>query len=94
MLEKNDIDRWLNSTLADVADKAILNEVASDATFVRRLYLDTVGVQPTAAQLREFIADTSSDKRAKLIDRLLADERWAIIGPVTGKMYWRRIRAF
>ena len=44
---------------------------ASDNEFLRRSYLDTLGVLPTADEAIAFLADTSPDKRAKLIDRLL-----------------------
>ena len=43
-----------------------------DATFARRVHLDLVGLLPQPAELAAFLADTSSDKRARLIDRLLA----------------------
>ncbi|HEX8913110.1 MAG TPA: DUF1549 domain-containing protein [Humisphaera sp.] len=49
---------------------------ADDAEFLRRAYLDLVGTIPTADEARAFLADKSTDKRAKLIDRLLADERF------------------
>lgn len=49
----------------------------SDAVFVRRVYLDVIGTLPTAAQAREFILDSSPNKRAALIDRLLAREEFA-----------------
>jgi hypothetical protein len=45
-----------------------------DAAFVRRTYLDIVGLLPTPAELDAFIADASTDKREKLIDRLLAEK--------------------
>lgn len=55
----------------------------TDEEFVRRAYLDVVGVIPTALAVKAFLADRSSDKRAKLIDQLLTDERygqhWATI---------------
>lgn len=51
--------------------------LTSDAAFVRRLYLDTLGLPPEAEEVTAFLADTSPDKRTKLIDRLLADERCA-----------------
>lgn len=51
--------------------------VLGDAAFLRRLYFDTVGVPPTDGDVRAFLADRSADKRAKVIDRLLADERLA-----------------
>lgn len=44
---------------------------ASDAEFLRRVFLDTIGTLPTADEARAFLADTAADKRAKLIDSLL-----------------------
>jgi hypothetical protein len=45
---------------------------ASDAEFVRRAYVDTIGVLPTVDETRAFLADGSPDKRDKLIEELLA----------------------
>ncbi len=45
--------------------------LADDATFIRRAYLDAAGILPTAEEVEDFLADKSSDKRAKLIDKLL-----------------------
>jgi hypothetical protein len=57
-------------------------EVCDDATFVRRAYLDALGILPTAAEARQFVADPSADKRARLIDELLRRpefaEHWAL----------------
>jgi hypothetical protein len=50
---------------------------ASDAEFLRRVYLDVVGVIPSAEDTRAFLANPAPDKRAKLIDRLLASEKHA-----------------
>lgn len=50
---------------------------ASDAAFLRRIYLDLCGTIPTADEARAFLDDQAADKRAKLIDRLLADPRYA-----------------
>jgi mono/diheme cytochrome c family protein len=47
-------------------------ELASDADFLRRVYLDVIGVIPTIAEAQRFLADRSPDKRDKLIDELLA----------------------
>ncbi|MBE7492557.1 MAG: DUF1549 domain-containing protein [Planctomycetes bacterium] len=49
---------------------------ATDAEFLRRVYLSTVGVPPTRPEAEAFLADTAPGKRAALIDRLLADERF------------------
>ncbi len=51
--------------------------VVSDTEYLRRIYLDTVGVPPTETDVRAFQADSAADKRTRVIDRLLADERWA-----------------
>ncbi|HYE19763.1 MAG TPA: DUF1549 domain-containing protein [Tepidisphaeraceae bacterium] len=45
---------------------------ADDAEFLRRAYLDLAGRVPTAQQAAAFIDDTAADKRARLIDALLA----------------------
>ncbi len=45
---------------------------AGDATFLRRITLDLTGEQPTPEQIRRFLADKDQDKRAALVDRLLA----------------------
>ena len=51
--------------------------VCSDGVFVRRAYLDTIGTLPTAKEAREFLMDTSPEKRSALIDRLLARDEFA-----------------
>ena len=50
---------------------------ASDLAFLRRVTFDVVGVPPTSAEIAAFEADHSPDKRARAIDRLLADPRAA-----------------
>lgn len=50
---------------------------ADDATFIRRAYLDTAGILPTAEEVEQFLAEKSADKRSKLIDRLLEREEFA-----------------
>ncbi|MBY0513258.1 MAG: DUF1549 and DUF1553 domain-containing protein [Gemmataceae bacterium] len=52
------------------AEKVEPAAAADDATFVRRVYLDLSGRIPTVAEVREFLADKSLDKRAKLGARL------------------------
>ncbi len=56
------------------ADGVELQPPASDAAFVRRAYLDFAGRIPTVAEARSFLDEPSPDKRAKLIDRLLAGD--------------------
>src|SRR5882724_3407662 len=46
-----------------------------DRVFVRRVYLDAIGLPPPPAELRDFLADQRPDKRERLVKRLLADNR-------------------
>ena len=45
--------------------------LSNDHHFVRRAYLDAIGVLPTIREAQRFARDTNSDKRARLIDSLL-----------------------
>ena len=53
--------------------------LADDATFLRRVRLDVTGQLPTPQEVREFLSDTTSDKRARKIDQLLAEPGYAAI---------------
>ncbi len=53
-------------------------EPASDAEFLRRVYLDLTGTIPTYDEAIAFLDDTSADKREKLIDRLLDHPRFGL----------------
>ena len=44
---------------------------AGDSTFLRRAYLDTIGTLPTPEEVKVFLADSSANKRAAEIERLL-----------------------
>jgi len=50
---------------------------SSDTVFLRRIYLDLVGVIPSYDEATAFLKDTDPKKREKLIDKLLADPRYA-----------------
>ena len=43
----------------------------NDPDFIRRAFLDTIGVLPTSQETREFLVDESKDKRDRLIEKLL-----------------------
>lgn len=49
----------------------------SDGVFCHRLYIDLLGTVPTADEAAAFLADRKSDKRSRLIDRLLKREEYA-----------------
>jgi hypothetical protein len=64
------IDRLIAANLPDYEKLAA--PITNDAEFLRRIFVDLTGAPPTSKQAREFLADTTADKRAVLIDRLLA----------------------
>jgi hypothetical protein len=49
----------------------------SDAQWCRRVFLDVIGRIPSVAELKEFTEDGSSDRRQRLLERLLEDDRYA-----------------
>ena len=48
----------------------------NDWEFIRRATIDLTGRIPTAARATQFVADTSPNKRAALVDELLARPEW------------------
>ena len=51
--------------------------LSSDNEFLRRVYLDTVGVLPSLDEGRAFLDSKDPDKRGKLIDQLMARPEFA-----------------
>jgi len=49
---------------------------ARDEAFIRRATIDTIGRLPTADEASQYSDDDSDDKKAKLIDRLLASDEY------------------
>lgn len=49
--------------------------VVDDGTYCRRVYLDTIGLLPSAEQFENFLNDRSPDKRERLVHKLLDDRR-------------------
>jgi hypothetical protein len=48
---------------------------ADDATFLRRLYVDVLGTVPQPDEVRVYLADAKPNKRARIVDAVLADPR-------------------
>ncbi len=46
--------------------------LSSDSEFIRRVYLDAAGILPEPGEVQSFLEDTHADKRARVIDALLA----------------------
>ena len=76
----NFIDKHIHAKLQQV--QVLPSELTTDAEFLRRVSLDTIGLPPTPKELRAFLADTNSDKRKRKIDELLDREgfgdQWAL----------------
>ncbi len=58
-------------------ERVTATATADDATFLRRATLDLWGALPTPTELQTFLTDAGADKRARLVDRLLADPRFS-----------------
>lgn len=67
------VDRFLHAYLAEHG--LAVPETVDDARFARRAYLDIIGLLPARTQLDAFLEDPREDKRARLIEELLADDR-------------------
>jgi hypothetical protein len=53
------------------------SDLCTDTEFLRRVSLDLTGTLPTAAEVEQFLADPSADKRAKKVDELLKSPAYA-----------------
>jgi hypothetical protein len=76
---RTDIDRFLLAAMEEAGVKPVAD--AGREALLRRLSFDLVGLPPTPAEVRGFVADTSADAVDRVVDRLLASprfgERWA-----------------
>ena len=78
---------WSNPPAVNFIDEQVFRKLrmlrvnpsalCSDAVFLRRAYLDLLGLIPGAEMARAFVADTDPDKRAKLIDELMQRDEFA-----------------
>ena len=63
------------------AERLRPSPMASDATLLRRVYLDLIGIPPDPAFAQQYLDDGRPDKYERLVDRLLASpgfgEKWA-----------------
>ena len=73
----NYIDDLVNAKLQKL--RILPSEICNDRTFLRRATINITGVLPSEDEYRAFLDDTSPDKRAKLVDRLLEQKAFAEI---------------
>ncbi|MGL5017970.1 MAG: DUF1549 and DUF1553 domain-containing protein, partial [Luteolibacter sp.] len=64
---------YIDTHVAEKLNKLriIPSDLADDESFLRRVFLDIVGVPPTVAERDKFLADTRKEKRDVLVDDLL-----------------------
>jgi hypothetical protein len=53
------------------------SKTSTDADFLRRVYIDIIGTLPTASEARQFLADTQTDRRTRLVNQLLERPEYA-----------------
>lgn len=78
---------WTDSPLSNPVDvhlypqwkslRLTVSPIADDTMFLRRVYLDVIGILPTPAEARVFLDDKKLDKRERLIDGLLQRPEFA-----------------
>lgn len=64
------VDRLLDLYLAE--QNLPPTGLVDDVTFLRRVYLDVIGLLPEPAEVEAFLADAAVDKRERLIDSILS----------------------
>jgi len=64
---------WIDTLVFDKLKKLHMapSDLASDEAFLRRVYLDLIGLPPSREEYTGFLADKDQKKRAKLIDTLI-----------------------
>lgn len=82
------VDQAIAESLFD--EHTSLAPRTDDTTFARRVWLDLVGDIPTPEQLTAFVLDPAPDKRARLVERLLADPHYGL----NWSRYWRDVILF
>lgn len=75
--------------LSDPVDRLIVDKLrrlnvvpssrCNDLEFLRRAYVDVTGTLPTPDEARAFLADAAPDKRARIVDQLLANPLHAAV---------------
>jgi len=73
--EKNEIDKLVFNKLKLL--RMLPSELCSDETFLRRAFLDIIGVLPSREDFEKFVSEKAPDKREKLIDDLLGRKEFS-----------------
>lgn len=75
--EVNLLSQWIQegAKWTSGSDSIKTPELLSEFAFLRRIYMDTVGVPPTIQEINTYTKDSRKTKKSRLIDRLLNDPR-------------------
>jgi hypothetical protein len=73
--ENNYIDTLINAKLAKL--RIAPSELCDDETFLRRAYVDIVGLLPAAEEYQRFMGNKAPNKREQLVDELLGRKEFA-----------------
>ncbi|MCK0190631.1 DUF1549 domain-containing protein [Arenibacter sp. F20364] len=71
-MENHPVDKLMDSYFKE--KKLKWPEVVDDRTFIRRVYLDILGLLPEPQKIDQFVTNGDKKKRVKLIDELLGDK--------------------
>ncbi len=71
----NFVDELVDAKLRQM--QFLPSETCSDSEFLRRVYLDVIGILPAVEESTEFLEDTTANKRERLIDSLLERDEFA-----------------
>ncbi|NBU74982.1 MAG: DUF1549 domain-containing protein [Planctomycetes bacterium] len=74
-VESNYVDTLVNAKLKKL--RIAPSGVCTDEAFLRRVYVDVIGVLPTAEEYTRYMASTSPTKREELVDELLGRKEFA-----------------
>ena len=73
--EKNYIDTLVHAKLQKL--RILPTDVCDDETFLRRVYIDIIGLLPTVEEYHRFVDSKDPAKREKLVDELLNRKEFA-----------------
>ena len=87
----DEVCHQVDALMVSVAERAGVKPVtiASDAEFLRRVYLDLAGQVPSVSAARDFLASRAAEKRRDLVQQLLTHHpRRLIIWRRCGERRW------
>jgi hypothetical protein len=81
--EKNYIDTLVHAKLQKL--RILPTDICDDETFLRRVYIDIIGILPTVEEYNRFVSSKDPAKREKLVDELLNRKEFAELWVLNGR---------